>query len=111
MHESESNSISQENFSEASKTTKEKLIRMNKTLLREGLEQFNAMQNELVEFIEGLRKKYPDNYDKVLSYHTVSFSTPQEALEIQDFSGEDSLNDFIDRLYQKYIPEEKSPKE
>jgi hypothetical protein len=62
-----------------------------------------GFQSRLVEFTEHLRKKYPD-YQNYRMYHFLVGSgalKPDERFTEDDFPGEDSIENFIKRLYQE----------
>ena len=68
-----------------------------------------AMWNDIADFVESLKLKYPDAQEHRF-FHIISmFSGGEkvEALTKLDFPGVDSVEKFIDKMYEKYPVETK----
>jgi len=75
--------------------------------LLEPEDSFIDIYEQIIAFCNGLEKKYKEKIFDCGLYHVLAGSTMIKGSEyFLDFSGEDSIEAFIDQLAQKYCPEQ-----
>ena len=74
---------------------------------KRGLSEINAM-DDIVDYANSMKVKYQDAYQKVRAYHVlIGSSIPHNISDmVDDFPGEDSVLNFLDQLWKKYLKEE-----
>jgi hypothetical protein len=80
----------------------QKLLMKNLKIQRHDLYflELNSFSGALVDFINHLRKKYPD-YQKYRLYHLIASSTLFEECPYFDFPDDDSIEKFLHDKYQE----------
>ncbi len=97
----------QENFPKWEERIKE--INEKKEKLYSNEKKLEVNHNKISQFIEYLEKKYDKSeLSKCLAYYLLTDDIPQKKdIEFFDFSGEDSIENFLDKLLEEQEREEK----